>query len=27
MHASIDMAQWRFSAARMLQDYYERMYV
>jgi len=27
MHASIDMAQWEFSAARMLQDYYEKMYV
>ncbi|MFZ2412921.1 MAG: alpha-glucan family phosphorylase [Candidatus Cryosericum sp.] len=27
MHASIDMAQWDFSAARMLQDYYEKMYV
>jgi len=26
MHASIEMAQWRFSAARMLQDYYQRMY-
>ncbi|MCX6084547.1 MAG: alpha-glucan family phosphorylase [Caldiserica bacterium] len=26
MHASIDMAQWQFSAARMLQDYYEKMY-
>jgi starch phosphorylase len=27
MHASIDMAQWQFSAARMLQEYYEKMYV
>jgi glycogen phosphorylase len=27
MRASIDMAQWEFSAARMLQDYYEKMYV
>jgi len=27
MHASIDMAQWEFSAARMLQEYYEKMYV
>jgi len=27
MHASIEMSQWEFSAARMLQDYYEKMYV
>jgi hypothetical protein len=27
MHASIEMAQWQFSAGRMLQDYYEKMYV
>ena len=26
MLASIDMSQWRFSSARMLQDYYRRLY-
>jgi glycogen phosphorylase len=26
MHASIDMAQWQFSAARMIEEYYQKMY-
>ena len=26
MQASIDMSQWKFSAARMVQEYYQRMY-
>lgn len=26
MKASIDMSHWRFSAARMVQDYYEKLY-
>jgi len=26
MHASIDMAQWQFSAARMVEEYYQKMY-
>jgi starch phosphorylase len=26
MHASVAMAQWQFSAARMVREYYERMY-
>jgi starch phosphorylase len=26
MRASIEMSHWRFSAARMLQDYYQKMY-
>jgi starch phosphorylase len=26
MQASIEMSQWRFSAARMVQDYYRKMY-
>lgn len=26
MHASVEMAQWQFSAARMVREYYERMY-
>jgi starch phosphorylase len=26
MRSSIEMSQWRFSAARMVQDYYQKMY-
>jgi starch phosphorylase len=26
MRASIDMAQWQFSAARMVEEYYQKMY-